>query len=116
MKYFKPKETECKCGCGTNNISKELMDMMDAVREIAGFPLVINSAVRCKAHNKKVGGVDNSAHVRGYAVDIRAQTSTEKFKIVKALIAVGFVRIGVYSSFIHADIDPDKPQNILFRG
>ena len=113
-KYFKDNEFTCKCGCGTNIIDPELVDMLDAAREKAGIPFVINSACRCAAHNKAVGGSPTSSHIHGYAVDIAAATGTAKFKIVQGLLEAGFTRIGVAKSFIHVDNDPNKPKEVIW--
>lgn len=60
--------------------------------------------------------VANSAHGRGLAVDIRAHDSVTRFKIVKALLDSGFVRVGVYDKHIHADVDESLPQGVLWWG
>ena len=44
---------------------------MDAVREFLGHPIYINSWYRNFLVNKAVGGVPNSQHSRGEAVDFR---------------------------------------------
>lgn len=66
----------------------------------------ISSAYRTAAYNAKVGGVSNSAHLRGYAVDIHFDTIADRNTMLKALYAVGFRRLGIGSTFIHADDDP----------
>lgn len=113
-KYFKEKEMECKCGCGTKKMDDHLLKMLDEARRIAKVPFVINSGRRCKKHNEFVGGVKNSAHTLGKAVDIKVHSATDRYRILTALIHVGFVRIGVYESFIHVDIDLDKPHPVVW--
>ena len=114
IKHFKKSEFACKCGCGLNCIDFDLVKKLDFAREIAGVPFVITSACRCSSHNKEVGGLSNSSHLRGFAVDIAVTDSYHRFKILVALLGVGFNRLGVYSDFIHADIDLDKPQNVIW--
>jgi len=84
--------------------------MLDKARGIANTSFIITSGLRTLASNKKAGGVKNSAHERGLAVDLRAHEKIKRDTIVKSLKAVGFVRIGVYSSHVHCDIDSTKPQ------
>lgn len=48
-----------------------IMDQLDTIREGYGKPIVINSGYRCPALNKAVGGVTDSYHQKGLAVDIR---------------------------------------------
>ena len=46
-----------------------LAQFCEKVREILGVPMNITSGVRCPKLNKKVGGVDNSDHIKLLAVD-----------------------------------------------
>ncbi|MBN1839484.1 MAG: peptidase M15 [Campylobacterales bacterium] len=113
IKHFKKEEFTCKCGCGLNNISDELVLALDIARKNSNFPFIINSACRCETHNKKIGGVKDSAHVKGLAVDISIPDDTVRFIIVSALLNVGFKRVLMYDTFIHVDVDLTKPQFIL---
>ncbi len=113
-KYFKPHEFECKCGCGLNNVSDELIDLLDAAREEAGVPFIITSGCRCGEHNRKVGGSENSAHLRGLAADIRVSGSQARFKIKKALYSNGAKRIGHHKLFVHVDVDESLAQSVEF--
>jgi uncharacterized protein YcbK (DUF882 family) len=114
IKYFKKDEFVCKCGCGKNNISFELVKKLDMARLVAGVPFRISSACRCEAHNTEVGGVGGSSHIDGLAVDIVAEDSQTRFAVLSSLLRVGFVRVGVANSFIHCDIDAKKPQNLCW--
>lgn len=114
MRYFKEKEFTCKCGCGDAKMDVEFLRKLDEARYQAGIPFVISSGKRCEAHNKAVGGVPSSAHTKGLAVDIRASTSLSRFLVVKALLDVGFTRIGIGSSFVHADADDSLPQEVMW--
>lgn len=119
MKYFKEHEIVCKCGCGANWMSHELEWIMDQVREEAGIPLIVESGCRCRKHNKNEGGKEDSAHIseegnRCEAVDFRANTSRTRFKILRAMINVGFHRIGIAKTFIHGDIDRTKDSQVVW--
>lgn len=99
--------------------SSELMDadfltMLDNARDLANTPFRITSGVRSEAHNKAVGGVSDSSHLKGYACDIAASSSREKFLIVDSLIKSGFNRIGIAKNFIHVDNDPNKVANVIW--
>ena len=116
--YFIDKELACPC-CGKNLYKDECLIELIAIRELAHFPFVINSAYRCEKHNKEVGGVKNSAHCGGYAVDIKIHNSTELFKILSSIFSLAKQnnpRILYYpkKSFIHLDFDHSKP-NPLFK-
>ena len=108
IRHFTENEFACKCGCEKNNINMQLVAALDMARKDAGIPIRISSGCRCKAHNARVGGVPDSAHVGGYAVDIQITNSADRIRIVKALMRY-FDRIGIDKQFVHVDIDPSKP-------
>lgn len=116
MKHFKINEFNCKCGCGRNKMSDEFLRKLDQARELAGTPFVITSGYRCQAHNKEVGGVPESSHTKGLAVDIKATNNRARYMILYALLSVGFNRIGIYASFIHVDMDTTKAERVIWRG
>lgn len=112
--FFDKREFECKCGCGKNNMSSEVIDKLDEARAIAAVPFILNSAYRCLKHNRSIGSADTSSHVKGLAVDIRATDSRSRFVILCGLIDAGFTRIGIRKDFIHADDDRDKDSEVLW--
>lgn len=113
LKHFSPSEFDSKDapGSGGENMNMHFVRMLDTARGLAGVPFKITSGYRTPEWNKKVGGVKNSAHTRGYAADIAFGDPKVAFKIVAALYYVGIRRFGIYldKGFIHVDIDPDKP-------
>ena len=96
-----------------NNMNKDFLFVLDEAREFAGIPFVINSAYRSPEHPLSIKN-PSSSHIKGLAVDIKATDSKTRFKIVKALIEVGFTRIGIADTFIHVDLDLDKTQNVIW--
>ena len=114
MRYFKSSEFDCRCGCGKNNTHPQLLDMLDNARTWAGVAFVINSGCRCQKHNREVGGEPDSAHMAGMAADIRVNNSWYRFKVLDALLRMGFKRIGIGEGFVHVDIDPDKTAEIIY--
>lgn len=112
---FKQEEFACKC-CGMNGVNKDLIAKLQIARDIAGIPFVILSGMRCRKHNKDVGGKTDSAHIYGLAADIKAESGEKRFIIARALLEAGFVRLGIYQKqgFIHADIDSTKPQGVIW--
>jgi peptidoglycan hydrolase-like protein with peptidoglycan-binding domain len=73
IKHFKKSEFTCKCGCGLNNIQLDVVKIADEVREHFGNPAIVTSGTRCSKHNKEVGGVANSRHLKGKAIDMYVQ-------------------------------------------
>ena len=69
IKYFTPAEFKCRCGCGAGDMNEKLIRNADKVREHFGAPITVSSGRRCATHNAKVGGVSNSRHMSGKAMD-----------------------------------------------
>ena len=113
VQYFKPDEFCCKCGCGLCNPHPQLVAVLDAVRKDYGAPIHITSGCRCNAHNEKVGGVPSSAHTKGFAVDIRCDSSADRASLLPVLQRY-FDRIGIAKTFIHVDLDPDLPHGVTW--
>ena len=44
-------------------------NLLEPIREKFAVPMIITSGYRCERLNKLVGGVDNSQHMKGEAVD-----------------------------------------------
>jgi len=113
IKHFDRTEFECPC-CGKCVMNEIFVGRIDAARSIADIPFRVNSGYRCAAHNEAVGGVGNSSHIAGHAVDIRCGSSMVRFKILSALIACGFRRIGIGENFIHVDDDTSKLEDVIW--
>ena len=115
FKHFKKREFACKCGCGFNDISFELVMELEDIREKLGIPLRINSGCRCAAYNKKVGGKPDSAHVRGLAADVQINGGIMRYSFL--LLALRkFQRVGIYGTFCHVDVDKELPQMVVWTG
>ena len=115
--HFKDKEFACKC-CGKGGIKNSLREKLEAARVIADMPFIINSGYRCtKNQNDLIArglSETTSSHPLGLAVDIKADNSQPRWFIIDALIKAGFRRIGIAQTFIHADIDDDKKQDLMW--
>ena len=115
MKYFTLSEFDSPDLPGSGDLMHpDFLTRLDLAREKAAVPFRINSGYRTKEWNEYVGGVPDSSHLVGYAADISATTSNRRFIILKALIEVGFTRIGIADSFIHVDSDPNKIQSCVW--
>lgn len=64
LKHFKPQEFK-----HPDLIMPEIMFMLDELREDLGFPIIITSDARPGDENKNAGGVSDSLHLAGEAVD-----------------------------------------------
>ena len=114
-KFFKSSEFDSPDAPGSGkNMQHSTLLMLCQARKISGVPFVINSGLRTIEHNKAVGGVANSAHLKGYASDIATPNGKNQILILRALRLAGFKRFGVYNNFIHVDNDPSKTQFVAW--
>jgi uncharacterized protein YcbK (DUF882 family) len=115
VKYFNYEEFDSPDVQGSGQLmDSKLLKMLDKTREIYGKPIHVTSGYRTEAHNRNVGGVPSSSHLKGLAVDIACIASSDRYKLLYALIEVGFNRIGVAKTFLHIDIDKDKSDNVIW--
>jgi len=115
VKYFNYSEFDSPDVQGRGQLmDKILLEMLDEVRDKFDKPIHITSGFRTPAHNEAVGGVETSSHLKGLAVDIACKNSTDRFDLINCLLDVGFSRIGVAKTFIHADIDPNKSIGVMW--
>ena len=114
--YFHPSEFQrCTPPCSIEQMDQRFLDLLDVVREAAGIPLVLNCAYRSMEWDLALGRSGNSAHTRGLAVDIRCNTSANRYRIIRAALLCGIRRVGVGSSFVHLDVDPSLPQDVIWH-
>ena len=81
-KNFTPQEFKCECGgkycSGYPSFMKQNeMKHLQAIRDHYGKPMTITCGLRCPTQNRKVGGVSNSGHLKGYAADFYMQGVTD---------------------------------------
>src|SRR3990167_11460793 len=119
VKYFKVKELDSPDLIGSGDrMSHLLIRMLDDLRENLKEPIIVNSGYRTKARNddlvaKGGGAVEDSSHLKGLAVDIKCPDSSYRYTLLNKVFETGFLRIGVGKTFIHLDIDPNKPQAVF---
>ena len=96
-----------------DNMDEEFLQRLDQARAFADIPFIINSAYRSPNHPLSIKN-PSSSHIKGLAVDIKATDNATRFKIIDALLFVGFKRIGIADTFIHVDLDYGKRQDIIW--
>jgi hypothetical protein len=102
-RYFSPSEVA--------GLEPALVYALDWARHIAGVPFSLSETVATGGSHAL-----NTSHGRGWGVDIRCSDPRPRFKIIAALIKVGFTRIGIYDRHIHADLDPSLDQEVTWLG
>lgn len=114
-KYFHDLEFKaCTPGCNINQMDADFLVTLDCLRELCGFPLVLNCAYRSPEWDKERGRSGKSYHTKGLAVDIRCYDSQKRAVIIEHALQLG-LSVGVYSSFLHVDRRPVSHQ-VCFYG
>lgn len=112
-RYFNDNEFKrASPACSLSDMHPKLLESLDYARALSGIPFIINSAYRSKSYEVSMGRTGSSSHCKGLAVDLRCDSDSKRLIMIKSLLRAGFRRIGVYKTFIHADIDLDKPECI----
>ena len=112
IRYFTRAEFRCPCGkCGGFPVEpdEKMVRTVDAIRAKLGKPIGIvdsgGSGVRCTEHNKAVGGVATSYHLKGMAADLHCATATPAEMKKAAEAVMGKTGgIGLYGWGIHVDV------------
>lgn len=107
-KHFKAKEFRCKEGNEYMLICKELIEVLETIREHFNAPVIINSGYRTPSWNSKVNGAPNSYHCKGMAADIvvKGHSSREVAKYADSIMEQGGVIR--YTNFTHIDVREEK--------
>ena len=110
IRYFNKAEFKCKCGgrhCDgyPAEVDMTMVRYADEIRHRIGQPLRVNSGLRCSVHNRNEGGVSNSQHLYGTAVDLARPSGVTPAKMAQiAEDVIGNTGgIGIYSWGIHID-------------
>lgn len=109
--YFERSEFSCHCGgeyCdGFPAEPKErLIRVADSIRKKFGAPATVSSGVRCSKHNANVGGVSDSRHLSGKAMDfcVAGKTASQLLAEVNTHAEIRYA-YAIDSSFVHMDIE-----------
>ena len=110
IRYFTRSEPFIACPCGRcggfpAEPSEKLMRLADKVRAAAGSPMTPTSTLRCPAHNRAVGGVANSRHLTGRAMDfsIRGWSAARTLALVKSMPEVAYA-YAIDGGCVHMDV------------
>ena len=61
-----------------DNLLELIVYCLQPIRDKLGKPMIITSGYRCEELNNKIGGVKNSQHTKGQAVDFKVKGMTAK--------------------------------------
>lgn len=110
IKYFTKEEFRCHCGGKYCNgfqaePQEKLVRAADKVREHFGAPVTVSSGVRCTIWNQIQGGVSDSRHRKGKAMDfcVRGKTADQVLAYVQTLPEIRYA-YKIDNSYVHMDI------------
>lgn len=110
IKYFKRSEFKCKCGGKYCNgypveMQEAVVKAADKVRAHFGKPVTVSSGIRCTRHNAAVGGVSNSRHLQGKAIDFSVSgfSASMVLAYVQSLPEIRYA-YAINSNYVHMDI------------
>lgn len=102
------KRLTCPC-CPEQDVLPAVYIVLEMIRNHFGRPVKINSGYRCINHNKQVGGVPDSKHTQGLAVDVVVVGIPSK--MVYEFLDNHFPNsfgLGLYNTFTHVDVRSKK--------
>lgn len=110
IKYFKRSEFACKCGGKYCNgcpveMDASVVKAADKVRAHFNVPVTVSSGIRCSKHNAAVGGVTNSRHTKGKAIDfcVRGLSAGLVLPYVQSLPEIRYA-YAINSNYVHMDV------------
>lgn len=109
-KNFNRQEFTCRgknCCGGSAPVHPDLVAGLQEFRDKVGLPLDISSGFRCRSHNEKIGGAENSLHTLGMAADISCPDNLTALQMAEIAESIKVFReggIGIYKSWLHVDV------------
>ena len=118
---FNSDEFDCPCDkCDHTLIDEDLVSKLQALRDLTGASLHINSGYRCQAHQDALtaSGAETakgvSQHTLGKAADVKVEGLSGPDLEVKAR-DVGFMAVGVAKTWCHLDLRIDKERTWYYK-
>ena len=92
------------------NMTYGCRSLLEPAREAIGCPIIVNSGFRNTRVNARVGGVRNSQHLQGQAVDIRPKDPAKFQRLVSFLKAHAQTdQLLTGSGWLHISWAPFRP-------
>lgn len=91
----------------TIKVHRYLVRSLEELRMKVGHPIGMDSGYRDPDHNKYVGGVSNSQHLYGNAIDPKPDLSLDDVRSVKRFSGIGIVK--VTGRVAHVDVRHKGP-------
>ena len=111
IRYWDREEFRCRCGGKYCNgfpaePNQNLVELVDDIRHKAGRPGIPSSGLRCKTWNALQGGVANSDHMEGKALDfsIEGMSGSQLLAIAQADSRTRYAYI-IDGGWVHVDVE-----------
>lgn len=114
IRYWEPEEFRCRCGeyhapyCDGFPVlpDRTLLELVDDLRHDAGRPAHRSSGIRCYQHNIDQGGVADSRHLKGKALDfyIEGLSGTQLLSRAQADPRTRYAYI-IEGQWVHVDVN-----------
>lgn len=91
-----------------------LAKSLQNIRDLIDMPLIITSGYRCSELNELIGGSKTSAHMKGFAADIRSHTFGTPYQLCEAIInsPIKFDQLILeFNSWVHFGLNQGKWRN-----
>ena len=111
IRYWSREEFRCRCGGKYCNgfpaePNQTLVELVDDIRHKAGRPGIPSSGLRCKTWNALQGGVANSDHMEGKALDfsIEGMSGAQLLSLAQADPRTRYAYI-IDGGWVHVDVE-----------
>jgi len=110
MKNYTKKEFAChgaNCCCHSYPVDQRLVESVNWLQEQFSHSLILTSGFRCRKHNKKVEGAENSFHTLGVAADLACPEGITPQSVADFAESIPFLKyggLGIYDWGVHIDI------------
>tara|TARA_R110000744_G_scaffold94093_3_gene181649 strand:+ start:2801 stop:3190 length:390 start_codon:yes stop_codon:yes gene_type:complete len=101
--HLNSSEFDCQCtnyGCKRTLVVEKTLFSYTGTRLEFDKPLTIRSGYRCFPHNTEVGGVGDSKHKYGLAIDI-APADVKDLRVLEMIATKHFDVVLKYDDFLH---------------
>jgi len=115
IRYWTREEFRCRCGeyhtpyCNGFPVEPDrtLVELVDDIRHELGVRCIRSSGIRCEQHNADEGGVSNSRHRSGKALDFMAvgKTAQEVLAVAQKDKRCRYAYIIGNGPYVHVDVN-----------
>lgn len=112
IRYWSREEWRCRCGgayCDgfPAEPDQTLVELVDDIRHKAGAPGHRSSGLRCQTHNRNEGGVANSRHLTGKALDfyIEGLSGQQLLDLAQKDSRTRYAYIIGSGPYVHVDVE-----------